>query len=214
MVDLSNVTIQCLCTDDPYGGIIAAELCRRNFKFAGIQLFVAKDPVVKPAGMEFIVVPKLKHKNEASNYAVRVMPQHSKSDFTLMIQNHAYILNPSAWDDAFLQYDYIGAPWEWVTEEDKRVGNGGFAFKSKLYTDSAVKLLDNLDDCHPEDALLCREKKAEMEALGVKFAPLDLARKFSIENAVYNKQFAMHEVPKALHSLMLCKLLYNLEIEF
>ena len=48
--------------------------------------------------------------------------------FVLVIQWDGYIVDPSAWANAFRKYDYVGA-----VVHDKRgtfVGNGGFSLRS------------------------------------------------------------------------------------
>ncbi len=36
--------------------------------------------------------------------------------FALVIQYDGFILNPDAWRDEFLDYDYIGAPWNFCSK--------------------------------------------------------------------------------------------------
>ena len=37
------------------------------------------------------------------------MPRVVRTDFNLIVQDHAFAVNPQAWDPLFLDYDYIGA---------------------------------------------------------------------------------------------------------
>lgn len=113
-----------------------------------------------------------------------------ETDFVLIAQMDGFIINPSAWSDDFLKYDYIGAPWP-----DGIVGNGGFCLRSK-------KLLDALKDIskifsderyHPEDLYICKTKRNLLETeYGIKFAPFEVANRFSVENRPYMGQFGFH----------------------
>src|SRR6266850_1256662 len=54
------------------------------------------------------------------------VPQYVKTSHILTIQWDGWVINPHLWNDDWLQYDYIGAPWD-----DGCVGNGGFSLRSK-----------------------------------------------------------------------------------
>jgi hypothetical protein len=102
-----------------------------------------------------------------------------------MTQWDGYILNGSAWNDEFLKYDFVGAPWFW----DNVVGNAGFALISK-------RLLEEFSkpeyEASPFDINLCRKHREQLEKLGFTFAPESIASKFSCENQPYEGQFGWH----------------------
>jgi hypothetical protein len=81
------------------------------------------------------------------------------------------------WINEFTDYDYIGAPW-WY--DSNNVGNGGFSLRS-------MKLLQALQDCrltdlHPEDDRICRKYRELLEiSYNIKFAPETVAKVFSFE---------------------------------
>ena len=53
----------------------------------------------------------------------------------LLIQWDGYVVNPEAWDPAFLGCDYLGAKWYWH-DDGMRVGNGGFSLRSRRLLDA------------------------------------------------------------------------------
>lgn len=108
---------------------------------------------------------------------VKELVKYVDTDFVLCTQWDAYILNPEAWDEAFLEYDYIGAPW-WF-QDGNNVGNGGFSLRSKRFLQVCSEL--PLRNFHPEDLILCRTYSNLLESKGIKFAPEHLAAKFSRE---------------------------------
>ncbi|MEZ0389889.1 MAG: DUF5672 family protein [Verrucomicrobium sp.] len=102
----------------------------------------------------------------------------------LCIHLDGYIVNPELWDPAWLEYDYIGAPWPEDLNKD-RVGNGGFCLKSR-------RLLNRIAEIpwqdFPGDVLVCSVFREQLIAEGFKFAPLEVAALFSIENKIPEHQ--------------------------
>lgn len=43
-----------------------------------------------------------------------LMPRVITTDFNIAVQADGFAVNLDAWDDDFLNYDYIGAPWPWM----------------------------------------------------------------------------------------------------
>lgn len=114
-----------------------------------------------------------------SYFMVKLLDSYIETPHVLVVQYDGFILNPDAWTDEFLEYDYVGAPW-WY-EDEWNVWNGGFSLRSKrlqqiLTTDP------NITETHPEDHHICRTYgKYLSEKYGIRFAPEELAKRFSIE---------------------------------
>lgn len=97
----------------------------------------------------------------------------------LVMQYDGWVLDAERWNPAWLEYDYIGAPWPW--QPGRQVGNGGFSLRS---TKMMRYLADNrrlLPLVTPEDATLCRGYAPALEERGFRFAPVNEARTFSFE---------------------------------
>jgi hypothetical protein len=98
--------------------------------------------------------------------------------YALVIQWDGYVVDPAVWRDKFRAYDYIGAPIP--TKEGEVVGNGGFSWRSRklMAAASALPVVKQI----PEDVLISVTFRRTLEReIGVRFAPLDLARVFSHE---------------------------------
>lgn len=125
---------------------------------------------------------ELKSLSEYSHYIFHNRPFYTPH--VLYIQHDARLLNPDAWTDEFLQYDYIGAPWPagHITPEIV-VGNGGFSLRSgKLVeTIAALGLTLNTPPYDNEDVNICYNHRAILERHGIRFAPPALAARFSRE---------------------------------
>ena len=129
-----------------------------------------------------------------SRFMVKELVNYVTTSFVLCTQWDAFVLNHKAWEEEFLSYDYIGAPW-WFNDKSN-VGNGGFSLRSKNFLKASSEL--NIRNFHPEDLVVCRTYRNLMAKSGIKFAPDETASRFSIEgNARYgnkwNGQFGFHD---------------------
>src|ERR1700751_652550 len=108
------------------------------------------------------------------------VPQSLQSDHFLLIQWDGHAVNADAWTDEFLAYDYIGAPWPQHPEEC-RVGNGGFSLRSKRLARYLAEDPARYSLWCPEDDAICRRYRIELMDKGLRWAPEDLAYRFSVE---------------------------------
>lgn len=136
---------------------------------------------------EIINIPTIIDKIQYSKFMMKALNDYIDTEFILTIQWDGYVLNGSAWNDVFLNYDYIGSPWPWI---NNIVGNGGFSLRSK----KLLKLCSetNFKVTHPEDYVICQLYRKQIENRGIKFAPFKIANRFSIEVLPYNGQFGYH----------------------
>lgn len=113
---------------------------------------------------------------EYSVFIVLHLAELISTEHVLICQADGFGRHPHNWTDDFLEFDYVGAPW--VTGE---VGNGGLSLRSKRFLEASLQQGEpNL----AEDAFLCQYRRKELEALGMKFAPIEIAQRFSYEHPV------------------------------
>jgi hypothetical protein len=101
----------------------------------------------------------------------------------LFVSHDGWILNPQMWDDAWLDYDMIGAPWPASWGITHRVGNTGFALRSRRFLEASAQAF-GLWAGQPGDVFQCRTLHRPMIELGMKFAPVEVARRFSWEHFI------------------------------
>lgn len=144
----------------------------------------------------------IENMKDYARFMIYHLGEHIQSEFTLTIQHDGFIINPDAWRDEFLNYDYIGAPWPWRDQgfvtpfgEHISVGNGGFSLRSKklLEVPSRVEVpFDVVAMNHfykmfgavnwNEDGNICVHNRHIFEEQGCKFAPVEVAKYFSYES--------------------------------
>jgi hypothetical protein len=145
------------------------------------RLYTLSDRPFVP-GATYHRIEPIRSLTDYSRIVLQVLPDIIQEDHFLLIQWDGMPVSQAAWDEAFLDYDYIGAPWSGMPEHIA-VGNGGFSLRSRKLLDAVRAMgIDACGDSHQaEDVMLCREHRAHLEARGIKFAPVSLAARFSFE---------------------------------
>ena len=123
---------------------------------------------------------------EYSRIIFKDLAQYIETDHYMVIQYDGMPIDINFWDDEYLKYDYIGAPWPWGPE-NRRVGNGGFSLRSRRLAEVCAdpELIHNPagygDNNYMEDVHICQMYRNHIESQGIQFAPVKLAQKFSAE---------------------------------
>lgn len=132
--------------------------------------------------IEFKYVPIT---GDYSQWLLSDLVKHVDTKFCLVHQWDSAVIDSSKWTDEFLEYDYIGAPWP---SGQYRVGNGGFSLRSHKFLTEVSRasslLKTGADIIGNEDLFCCAIARPYLESVGIKFAPLQLARQFSVERPI------------------------------
>jgi hypothetical protein len=110
------------------------------------------------------------------------------TELLLFFQTDTLVLNKDL-INLFLEYDYIGAPWNW----NRQVGNGGLSLRRKS---KMIEICDNVDKnlISNEDLYFCFQNKIEL-----KKPIFEEAQKFSVETVFHEKSFGIHAPWKHLN---------------
>jgi hypothetical protein len=200
MKDLTNVDIVTINCTKPSDGLKAIKHCMKNFKF-GRAIMITHEDVSDP-DVEIFKINKLNSVDEYNDYVLR-LKEYVNNDYVLVVQDDGFIVNPNNWDDNFLSYDYIGAPWSsnedtnWIELQNEtikqhlydtlgrnRVGNGGFSLRSKKFIEYSAQFTT----CNGmgEDAFLNVVNYDKAVEAGILYPTFELAKKFSYENDLIN----------------------------
>lgn len=177
-----------------------------TLRFNNIKILSAQNEIFDFKQKDISIV-KINPMSQAgyNAFCVNELYKYVDTDFVLLFQNDGFILNPQHWSDDFLNYDYIGAPWP--SHENSRVGNGGFSLRSKKFLNTTKDLvyLNNVGlsggSCTPEDHLLCRHYYDYLIKAGIKFAPIDIAIRFSFEQHISEYPFWNNDMSLGFHGL-------------
>ena len=153
-----------------------------NVEFASIQMISTYNPGIK--GVSHTIIKEFGI-SDYSRFCLHHLSDWVNSEFCLIFQDDGFILNPSLWNDSFYEYDYIGSPWPlyigWPVE-GQQVGNGGFSLRSKRLLEFTKTFTGHTTE--NEDTYIISAKRKDIEDEGLKIAPLEIARLFSIENSL------------------------------
>lgn len=199
---LPSVTLCCVDTRHAAQAWYALERCVEPFAFGQALFFCPEGWGPPGAGLECISLqptPALRSIEDYNRFMLKGLASHVATAHVLVVQWDGFICHPDRWDDAFLEWDYIGAPW-YHGGSAGTVGNGGFSLRSrKLLT--ALEAIDH-PATEPEDMAICVTLRHRLESeFGIRFAPLDVAQKFACEYGPYRTAFGFHGMHNFAHVL-------------
>lgn len=191
-VNLSQVTLCAAASVNVAATIRAMEHCLKFADFGRAILFTHQQPDNLPDELEVVLIPRLGSTSDYSRFVLHDLVDWIGTSHCMITQWDGFIVNPSAWNPAFLECDYIGAPWPQFAD-GYDVGNGGFSLRSKRLME-ACRLPEFDDSGKAEDVVIARENRGWLEdACGMRFADRALAAKFSFErDGQYLGAFGFH----------------------
>ena len=131
-------------------------------------------------GIEVVSIPALRSRDDYSRFVLKELAPYVATTHALLVQWDGYVVNPDAWDPAFLDCDYIGATWFW-RDDDMRVGNGGFSLRSRRLLDATRDARVGIGEA--EDTSICRTHRPLLEReFGIRFGSEAQAERFSFES--------------------------------
>lgn len=193
-MDTKDVTLLAISSIMIPETIEVLQRCSGMLDFGAVKLITHERPPNLPSNIVYEQCPRINNIMDFNQYGFIELGKHVSTTHSLTVQYHAWILRPELWDDSWLQYDYIGAPWPYrddayITKsgEHIRVGNSGFSLRSKKLLDLPKQL--NLPLTHDrgyynEDGNICVYYRQQFLEQGIKYAPIDVAVRFSYENPI------------------------------
>jgi len=215
MKELLNVTLIALTSIRVERTIKALKYSSKNIKFNSVKLLTDKN--ISDDLIDIVKIPEINYE-EYSRFIVYDLHKYIDTPYVIIIQDDGFIVNSDKWDDNFLNYDYIGAPWPLpkdnfsyrdINNNIIRVGNGGFSLRSK----KLLSMSEELDlewksyyGYYNEDGFFTCHNRHIFESNGCIFAPLDVAKYFSHESNIPEIQgitpFGFHGKNKHYNNLI------------
>src|ERR1700720_3652079 len=107
---MTSISITCVETRDPRGAIRAIESTAQCIK---IDLLYWFSNYVYPNSLTGVKILNIRIPefsdffDNINQLYLRLMPKVVTTDFNLIVQPDGFATNPQAWDEGFLEYDYI-----------------------------------------------------------------------------------------------------------
>ena len=198
MKDLNNITLISVAGVNIEDSLKSLIYSSKDLRFGSIK-FIAPSNPKHIENIEYIKCNDM-DQNGFTDFMFYKLWKYIETSHCLFVHHDGFIINPECWDDEFLKYDYIGAPWNNFPNLNNRVGNGGFSLRSKKIlqkpTELDLKLYLNIEMPYLiEDVNYCNYHFDKLCLNGIKFAPLELAAKFSTETFIKGltrKSFGFH----------------------
>jgi hypothetical protein len=187
------------------------ERCLDQVEFGSALLLTDQEPVITHPEISWRRIAAIWSREAYSEFVLRELARHVDLPHALVVQWDGFVVDASRWRDEFLDYDYIGATWPQFDDEHN-VGNGGFSLRSKRLLDFTASA--EFPGHHPEDVSICRTYRALLERKGLRFAPAEVAGRFSFERGAPTESFGFHGLfnfPRVLPAAELNRVLKHLD---
>jgi hypothetical protein len=192
MPGLQDITLLTINCNDPELGLLALKHSCKELSFGVIKFLSNTYP--KQSSPKYIAFEQIRNLNSLNAYnmfCVSELHLHVQTPFSLTVQADGFVSQPHLWDDAFCNYDYIGAPWPTSTSgilHGQQVGNSGFCLRSKRLLEETSRLLTQVPIGRKhkvkDDLFACSQRYQELVKVGMRFAPINIAERFSFEQPV------------------------------
>jgi len=208
MMSNKHISLVAVATTDVEATVKAIEYSTRGLHFEEVILFANYNPSPANKGYDYVEIEKFDTVGDWGKFIVFELYKYLSTKHMILIHADGFIVNPEAWVDTFLDYDYIGAPWPIPKDNFSyrdiwgniiRVGNSVSLRSHKLLkmpSDLNLPWEDDHGFFH-EDGFLCVKNRHILQKNGIKYAPLQVACKFSHEKLIPEtkgiKPFAFHK---------------------
>lgn len=179
-LELPQVTLCAATSVNLAATVRALESCCEQIQFASCFLFTDQIARLDNTSIRVVQIPPLLSVRAYSEFVLVRLADFIETSHCLVTQWDGHVLDPSCWDPAFLDYDFIGASWPQF-KDGFDVGNGGFSLRSKRLLHACQSPL--FVSAEAEDLMIGRTNRAFLEEQGIRFAPRELADRFSAERA-------------------------------
>lgn len=191
---LSKVTLVAVSSVHMYETVRALLYSMKGLEFGDVLLLSHHKPFYLPSSIHFQKIDRLCNVDDYSHFCVYRLGDYIDTEYALIVHHDGFVVNPQAWREEFLDYDYIGSPWPLPKDEKRfrdaqgnivRVGNGVSLRSKKLLTyprKVGLKWEKTDSGDYNEDCFICCKNKLLLESEGFRFAPLEIAVLFGREH--------------------------------
>ena len=110
-LQLPQVTLAAMTSVNISATIKALQYSMRGIDFGKVVLITHRKPLFLPEGITYRHIGRLDSIDKFNYDMVYELYKYVDTDFVLTVHADGFVVNPDMWQDAFLDYDYIGSPW-------------------------------------------------------------------------------------------------------
>ena len=187
---LSDVTLVSITGVQVDAAHLSLQRCMADLCFARALLISTERPSTLDPRIRWIQIPPMTI-DQYNTFILKHLYRYVDTTHVLIAQADGFVLNPQRWDPAWLEFDYIGAPWperlfidrKYRLDLRNRVGNGGFSLRSRRLLDltSPIDFETMQFPTRNEDVVTCYLLYDYLLGHGVRFPEVEMAARFSIE---------------------------------
>jgi hypothetical protein len=134
--DLTLLTATAVNIDRAHAALLH---CMSGIEFGAVEMLCPTLPSVMDSRVQYIRIPNIDWLGY-NQLIIEGLNACVQTRHCLIVQDDGFILDPGRWQNDFLDYDYIGAPWDeyvrivsggYLKLDKNRVGNGGFSLRAR-----------------------------------------------------------------------------------
>lgn len=192
-INLPSLTLVAVATRDVIATYKALKYSSSQINFKEILLISDFNPKPSDNDIKFVKISPFQSIKEWGKFVVFDLHKFIQTSHIMMIHADGFIINPFRWQESFLNYDYIGAPFPLPRDNFSyrdyygniiRVGNA-ISIRSKKILELPSKLdldWEAADQGHyNDDGFLSVQHRHTLLRYGINYAPLSIAKYFSRE---------------------------------
>lgn len=190
------MTLVSVATTEVEATAKALKYSQEGLDFDRVILLSHYNPVPDADYYEHIKIKSFNDVGEWGEFIVFELHKYIETDHIILIHADGFIVNPDKWNDDFLEYDYIGAPWPIPKDSYSyrdfygniiRCGNS-VSLRSKkilsLPSELRLKWEEADHGYFHEDGFLSVQNRHILQEHGIKYAPLSISVYFSREKTI------------------------------
>lgn len=194
-LQLKNVTLVAMTSVKVMETVKAMKYSMKDIDFGDAVLITHHKPMYLPKNIRYAHTSKLTNIDHFNYKMLYELGDYINTDYAMIVHYDGFVVHPEMWRDEFLDYDYIGAPWpdphDDFTYRDingnlQRVGNS-VGIRSKRLINFPKEANLPFEEDHGyfhEDGFLCVKNRHLIEEVGMKIAPIDVAKYYSHETMI------------------------------
>ena len=197
---LTRVTLVAVTSVNITATISAMKYSMRGIDYGDCVLITHKKPWNLPSTIRYCQVDKIDSIDKFNHFMVYDLWEYVHTDYIMLVHADGFVIHPEMWQEEFLNYDYIGAPWPLpdnpisyrdINGNICRVGNSVSLRSYRLLKLPSEEKMEwkpqPMSDggvMYNEDTFICVANKHIFEEHGMKIAPLDIAKYFAHERTI------------------------------